>query len=91
MYIVDATYDSEELGWKTEPIELTGDIALEVALPEDGYVVVKQYDEDADIFRNVLVSSFCSKYKGTVFGATPKKIIQIFSSVEPELIKYEKI
>ena len=91
MYIVDATYDSEELGWKTEPIELTGNIALEVTLSKDGYVVIKQYDEDADIFRNVLVSSFCSEYKGKVYGTTPKGIIQIFSSVEPELIGYEKI
>lgn len=91
MYIVDTKYDSIENGWKTEPLQLTGDINLEVDMSAEGYVVVKQLDEDANIFRNVLVSSSCNKYKGKVYGATEFKYIQIFTSVEPTIIKYDKI
>lgn len=91
MNIIDAKYDSAEYGWRTEPLHLTGDINLEVELSKEGYVVVKKKDEDTDIFRNVLVSSSCNKYKGKVYGTTEFSYIQIFTSVEPTIIKYDKI
>lgn len=91
MNIIEATYNSEENGYATEPLQLTGDIKLEVKLSREGYVVIKQKDEDANIFRNVLVSSFCNEYKGKVYGTTKFEYIQIFTSVKPTTIQYEKI
>lgn len=91
MKIVEATYDDNEQGWVSQPIELTGDISLEVELSEEGYVVVKQLDEDANIFRNVLVSSYCSKVKGNVYGDAEGQTILVTSSVEPKLIQYGNI
>lgn len=91
MIIVVATYSKEENGWATKPIRLTGNINLEVKLSKDGYVVVKQKEEDTGIFRNVLVSSFCDKLKSKVFGFSAHQKIKVCTSVEPLFIKYEKI
>jgi hypothetical protein len=90
MIIVEAAYNKEENGWATKPIELTGDIYLEVKLSKDGYVVIKQQEEDTGIFKKVLVSPFCNEYKGKVFGRTAHQKIMVFTSVESS-IKYENI
>lgn len=90
MIIVEATYNKEENGWVTKPIELTGNIYLEVKLSKDGYVVIKQQEEDTGIFKKVLVSSFCNEYKGKVFGRTAHQKIMVLTSVESS-IKYENI
>lgn len=91
MIIVEATYSKEENGWATEPIELTGNINLEVRLSKDGYVVVKQQEEDTGIFKKVLVSPFCNEYKGKVYGFTKGRTIAVYTSVQPTIIKYDKI
>lgn len=90
MITVEAAYNKEENGWVTKPIELTGDIYLEVKLSKDGYVVIKQQEEDTGIFKKVLVSPFCNEYKGKVFGRTAHQKIMVFTSVESS-IKYENI
>lgn len=90
MIIVEATYNKEENGWVTKPIELTGNIYLEVKLSKDGYVVITQQEEDTGIFKKVLVSSFCNEYKGKVFGRTAHQKIMVLTSVESS-IKYENI
>jgi hypothetical protein len=90
MITVEATYNKEENGWVTKPIELTGNIYLEVKLSKDGYVVIKQQEEDTGIFKKVLVSSFCNEYKGKVFGRTAHQKIMVLTSVESS-IKYENI
>lgn len=90
MITVEAAYNKEENGWATKPIELTGDIYLEVKLSKDGYVVIKQQEEDTGIFKKVLVSPFCNEYKGKVFGRTAHQKIMVFTSVESS-IKYENI
>jgi len=90
MITVETAYNKEENGWVTKPIELTGDIYLEVKLSKDGYVVIKQQEEDTGIFKKVLVSPFCNEYKGKVFGRTAHQKIMVFTSVESS-IKYENI
>lgn len=87
-----ATYSEEELAWMTPETELRRDIYLMIALKRPGKVVVRQNAGDGKwprvpIRRHRDTKSFM--FRVSVVAKVMK--IQIFTSTEPEEIKYAYI
>lgn len=92
MEIVTATYDATEQAWVSPVLELKRDIYLMISLKKRGKVVIRQSTDGKEwprvpIEQHKDMKAFCLRME----IRTDKLQIRIYTSEEPEEIKYAYI
>lgn len=84
-------YNKNELGWVSEPIEVSSDLFVEVTLSRNGFVVVKQRNLDSEELSTINISEPCTKAEYTLRRDNADAEVVIITSELPKKIEYANI
>lgn len=88
---VSFAHYNEENGWRTEDIELTGNIVLLVSLSKEGCVVIKKRNGVNEPNPKVYIKNGVKNLELTIYKEKEGMLLQVLTSTEPTSIRYANI
>jgi len=91
MRTITYTYSASDDAWVSEKLTLTSDVVIKIVLSEKGKVVIKKQNEEGTPAPKIFITKDYTEFLVTVNGWSKDKIIQVFTSTEPNYMGYAKI
>ncbi|MBQ8711544.1 MAG: hypothetical protein IJ551_01780 [Prevotella sp.] len=89
---IDGAWSDDANGWVSEAITLTGDIWLEVELPERGRLVIKKAETEDGPWPKALITPYTGpSFRIRIYGTAHVRYIQVITSHTPTNIHYANI
>lgn len=84
-------YDKNELGWVSEPIEVSSDLFVDVRLSKIGFIAIKQHNLDSEEKPTISISEPCTEAEYTLRRDDVDAEVIIITSELPKKIEYANI
>lgn len=89
---IQGAWSDDANGWVSETLELTGDMWLEVELPQKGRVVIKKAEHKDGPYPKALITKWDGpQFRIRIYGSTERRYIKIITTETPKSIQYVNI